>query len=216
MAKTGKTSWQLHGEYFETCSCDYLCPCIPTGMAARPTKGSCTFAMAFHIGKGRHGKVTLDGLNFCIVGRSPGVMSEGNWSVGLIIDERAKADQREAITGIASGQAGGPMAALAPLLGKFLGVETRPIRFEKKGMRRIAAASGLLDQAVEGVPGAVRPKEPLHIDNTSHPVNSRLALAKATHSYLDAFGLNALRWREGWDRRSGAQPTALILCVPNR
>lgn len=191
-----KTSWRLTGDYFETCSCDYLCPCLPTSLTGRPTKGWCTFAFAFHIGKGQYGKVKLDGFNFAVVGHSPAVMSEGNWSVGLILDERAKPDQEHAITSIASGQAGGPMAALTPLIGKFLGVEKKRIRFEKNGMRRAVSIPGLLDQAIEGVSGAVKPKEPLYIDNTRHPANSRLALAKATRSHLNAFGLT-------WDDTSG-------------
>lgn len=191
-----KTSWQLSGDYFETCSCAYLCPCVPTGMTGKPTKGSCTFAFAFHVGKGSYGKVKLHGLNFAVVGHSPGIMGEGNWSVGLVIDERAKTDQEGAITGIASGQAGGPMAALAPLIGRFLGVEKKPIRFEKKGLGRAVSIPGLLDQAVEGVPGAVKPNEPLYIDNTLHPANARLALARARRSHLHAFGL-------AWDDTTG-------------
>src|SRR5712692_4861846 len=123
-----KTSWRLSGDYFETCSCAYVCPCVPTGMTGKPTKGSCTFAFAFHVGNGSYGKLKLDGLNFAVLGHSPGIMGEGNWSVGLVIDERAKTDQEQAITGIASGQAGGPMAALAPLIGRFLGVEKKPIQ----------------------------------------------------------------------------------------
>jgi hypothetical protein len=191
-----KTRWEIRGDYFESCSCDYVCPCLPTGLAGRPTKGSCTFAFAFHIAKGNHGKVKLDNLNFAVVGQAPGIMGQGNWSVGLVIDERAKPEQEQAITGIASGQAGGPMAALAPLIGKFLGTERRAIRFTKNGLKREVAIPGVLDQAVEGVAGAAKPKEPLYIDNTLHPANARLALAKATRSHLHVFGL-------GWDDTSG-------------
>ncbi len=189
-------TWQLRGDYFETCSCDYVCPCVPTNLAGTPTKGHCFFAFGFHVEHGRHGGVTLDGLRFAVVGYTPGVMGAGNWSVGLIIDERASAEQEKAITGIASGQAGGPMAALGPLIGKFLGVEKRPITFQKDGMRRAISIPGLLDQAVEGVPGAVNPSEPLTIDNTLHPANARLALARAQKSHLHAFGLD-------WDDASG-------------
>ncbi len=63
-------------------------------MTARPTKGSCTFAMAMHIERGSSGSVELDGLTFIVVGFTPGPMAEGNWSVGLVIDERASDDQR--------------------------------------------------------------------------------------------------------------------------
>ena len=189
-------SWQISGDYFETCSCEYLCPCIPSNLQAKPTKGHCYFAFAFQVERGRHGEVVLDGLSFGVVGRTPGVMGEGNWSVGLIVDERASAQQQEAITAIASGQAGGPMAALGPLIGKFLGVERKAIRYEKTGMRRSVTIPGVLEQTIEGVPGAAKPDEPLYVDNTLHPANARLALAHAKQSHLHAFGLD-------WDDASG-------------
>ena len=189
-------TWQLSGDYFESCTCDYLCPCIPSNMAARPTHGHCIFALAFQVARGRYGDVPLDGLAFAVVARTPSVMGEGNWSVGVIVDERASAAQRDAITGIASGQAGGPMAAVGPLVGTFLGVESKPIRFEKNGMRYSVSIPGVLDQAVEGVPSAAKPGEPLFVDNTLHPANSRLALAKATRSHVSVFGLK-------WDDTSG-------------
>ncbi|MBI4607624.1 MAG: DUF1326 domain-containing protein [Candidatus Rokubacteria bacterium] len=189
-------SWQLSGDYFETCSCTYLCPCVPTNLAGRPTKGECYFAFVFHVDRGRYGDLALDGLSFAVLGRSPGVMADGNWSVGLITDERAKPEQQQALTAVVSGQAGGPMAALAPLIGAFLGVEARPIRYEKNGMQRSVSIPGVLDQAVEGVASPARPGEPLYIDNTLHPANSRLALARSARSHLHAFGLN-------WDDASG-------------
>ena len=78
----------------------------------RPSKGSCAFAMAFQIERGDYGPVSLDGLGFIVLGLTPEAMGKGNWSVGLLADERASAEQRDAITAIASGAAGGPMAAL--------------------------------------------------------------------------------------------------------
>lgn len=190
------TSWQLSGDYFETCSCDYVCPCLTTHMAGQPTKGYCNAALVFHIEQGRHGNVVLDGLNFAVVLHTPSVMSQGNWSVGLILDERANPDQQRALTAIASGQAGGPMALSAPLIGTFLGTMTQPIQFQKNGLQRSVSIPGILDQGVEGVKGAANPSEPLYIDNTRHPANSRLALARATYSRLHAFGID-------WDDTSG-------------
>ena len=89
--------------------------------------------MAFQIERGSYGAVSLNGLGFIILGLTPAEMIKGNWSVGLIIDARATAEQRDAVTAIASGQAGGPMAALSGLIGKFLGVESAPIIFDRQG-----------------------------------------------------------------------------------
>jgi len=190
------TAWQMSGDYFETCSCDYLCPCIPSNLAARPTKGYCNVAMVFHIDAGKYDTVSLDGLNFAIIAHTPDIMGKGDWSVGLITDARATAEQQQALTAIASGQAGGPAANLAPLLGKFLGVESQPIQFHKSGMSASVSIPGVLDQACEGVPSALDASQPLYIDNTLHPANARLALAHATRSHLHIFGLD-------WDDTSG-------------
>jgi hypothetical protein len=188
-------SWQLSGDYFETCSCDFLCPCPSSNMAARPTKGDCTAALVFHVDRGQYGNVALNDLSFAVLARTPEAMINGNWSVGLITDERASAEQQQALVTIASGQAGGPMANLAPLIGNFLGVEARPIRLQRNGMSWSVSIPGVLDQALEGVAGA-NPAEPMYLDNTGHPAASRLGLAKATRSHVHAFGLD-------WDDDSG-------------
>ena len=25
------SSWQVEGQYYENCSCDFVCPCVPAG-----------------------------------------------------------------------------------------------------------------------------------------------------------------------------------------
>ena len=188
-------AWQIRGEYFETCSCDYLCPCPTSNLSARPTQGWCTFAFVQHIDQGHYDGVQLDGLNFAIIGRTPEEMAKGNWTVGVITDQRASPEQQQAIVGIASGQAGGPMAPLGPLIGTFAGVESRPITFDKDGLRRATSIPEMLDQALEGVSGA-NGVEPIYLDNVAHPVSTRLGLAHGTCSHVHAFGID-------WDETSG-------------
>ena len=187
--------WQISGEYFEACSCDSVCPCPTSGLAARPTKGSCDAGLVFHVQRGQYGSTRLDGLSFAVLLHTPGAMIQGNWTVGLVLDERASKEQREALTTIASGQGGGPMAALGPLIGTFAGAEAKPIKIESSGMRRSVSITGMLDLAVEGIPGANQ-GEPIYLDNVGHPAASRLALAKASRSHMQAFGID-------WDETSG-------------
>jgi hypothetical protein len=146
--------------------------------------------MAFKIDSGSYGSVSLDGLGFIVLGLTPEAMGKGNWSVGLVIEERASSEQREAITAIASGGAGGPMAALSTLIGKFLGVESAPIRFERNGPKWSVKASSFVDMAAEAAkginPGAT---EPIYLENTGHPAADRFALAHASKSHVRAFGL---------------------------
>jgi hypothetical protein len=128
-------------------------------------------------------------------------MGKGNWSVGLVIDERATAEQREAITAIASGAAGGPMAALSGLIGKFLGVESAPITFGMSGHKRTVKAGALVDMGLEGAMGLdPSTTEPLFIENTGHPVSSRLALAHASKSHVAALGLT---WHDDSRKNNG-------------
>src|SRR5262245_9061583 len=122
-------SWYVSGQYYESCSCDFICLCIPSGMAITPTRGSCTVAMAFQVEHVVFGSVPLDNLGFIVVAYAPEAMGKGNWQVGIIVDERASAEQRDAIGAIASGAAGGPMAALSGLVGKFLGMQPACIDF---------------------------------------------------------------------------------------
>jgi hypothetical protein len=115
----------------------------------------------------------------------------------VIVDERAGKEQQEAITGIASGAAGGPISALSGLVGKFLGVEVSPITFDRRGVQWSIKAGGLVDMAAAAAMG-MNPNatEPLYLDNTGHPAADRFALARATKSRVRALGL-------AWEDLSG-------------
>ena len=189
-------SWNVNGQYYETCNCDFVCPCIPGQLAVRPSKGNCQFAMAFQIERGSFGKVALDGLGFIVLGLTPEEMGKGNWSVGLITDARANAEQKEAITTIASGQGGGPMAALSGLIGKFLGVESAPIVFDRQGRTWSIKAANFVDMAATGAKGLNPDAPDLRLDNTGHPAADSVSLARASKSHVNAFGLK-------WDDVTG-------------
>ncbi|PYO45639.1 MAG: hypothetical protein DMD84_28170, partial [Candidatus Rokuibacteriota bacterium] len=89
--------WQISGEYFEACNCDSVCPCPTSGLAARPTKGSCDAGLVFHVQRGQYGSTWLDGLSFAVLLHAPGAMIQGNWTVGVVLEERASKEQREAL-----------------------------------------------------------------------------------------------------------------------
>ena len=192
------SGWKIEGQYMETCNCSFICPCIGTNLAALPTEGDCKAAIAMKIDRGRKDDVSLDGLAFIVMMHAPKAMAEGDIKVGLIIDEAADDRQAEAIAAIASGTAGGPMAALGPLVGEVAGIERRPIRFESDGLKFTVTAGELVNQTCEGVESAVAPGEPLYIDNVAHPVNSKLALARASTSSMHVFGID-------WDDNSGTR-----------
>jgi hypothetical protein len=193
------TAWNVTGQYYETCNCDFVCPCVPGQLAVRPTKGDCQFAMAFQIERGSYGAVSLNGLGFIILGLTPAEMGKGNWSVGLIIDARATAEQRDAVTAIASGQAGGPMAALSGLIGKFLGVESAPITFDRQGRTWSIRAANFVDMSATGASG-LNPETELRLQHTGHPAADSFTLARASRSHIKAFGL---AWEDVSGRNNG-------------
>ena len=192
--------WTMKGQYMEACSCNFLCPCIPKNATTPATYDFCKVALAFAVDAGTYGDVTLDGVRFVFFAQSGAVMSQGNWIGGLIIDTAASDAQVEAITAIASGAAGGPLALLAPLIGEFRGVERHPIGFVKDGKSVSVRIDGRLDQQIVGVDSVSVPGECVVVDNTFHPVNKRLNLATAVRNVISAFGID---WRGEPDRTNG-------------
>src|SRR5690349_12457462 len=75
------------------------------------------------------------------------------------------------------------------LVSDFRGIEYRPIEFMADGLRRSTRIPGVLAFAIEGVASRNRSGEPYYIDNTAHPANRRLALAKASKLEVQGFGL---------------------------
>ena len=185
------TSWQISGEYMESCNCDYLCPCIYTNPQAEVTYDHCTAALIFRIYRGRHGATSLDELCFALIIRSGKVMADGNWVFAGVVDERADAAQRAALSAIVAGDAGGPPGMIRQnLVSDFRGVEFKPIAFNIEGLKRSVSIPDVLSFEIEGVPSRNRSGEPFYIDNTAHPAGRRLALARASRLHMHAFGLD--------------------------
>jgi hypothetical protein len=128
-------------------------------------------------------------------------MGKGNWTAGVIVDDRANAAQRDALVTIASGGAGGPMAALSGMIATFAGVELAPIRFERDGAKWSVDASTFVSMSADPAMGIdSTANEPLELGNTGHPANSRVSLAHALHSEVNVLGL---AWNDDSGRNSG-------------
>jgi hypothetical protein len=187
-------AWQLEGTYFESCSCDAICPCTWSGFTARATLDRCRALLAYHVESGQINDVDVSGLNFALFLDTPPVMSEGNWRVGVYLDDAATDSQAEQLGMVLSGQAGGPPAALAPLIGEILGVEKMPFIYSEDGRGHHARIGDNIDVGVEDyVAGGG--SDPVQLTNTLHPSNSTLTVAPANAAHLSTFGVD---WgREG-------------------
>lgn len=147
--------WSIDAEYFENCNCEIVCPCEISALGflqAKPDHGHCDVYLMFHVNSGTYGDTGLDDLNVVVAASAPGPMIEGNWTAAIYLDDRASARQQEALGAIFGGAAGGPMAALAPLIGTNLGVKLVPIEYRNEGKRRSARIANILDATVQAVP----------------------------------------------------------------
>jgi hypothetical protein len=186
----GQQKWKIRGEYIESCNCDYLCPCIYTNPQGPVTYDHCTAALVFRIDAGNHGDTKLDGLKFALIIQSGKVMADGNWIFAGVVDAMADDAQRQALSAIVAGQAGGPPAFIREnLVGDFRGVEFKTIDFNMDGLKRSTVIADTLSFEIEGVTSRNASGEPFYIDNTAHPANRRLALARSKKTQIRGFGL---------------------------
>jgi hypothetical protein len=175
----------------ESCNCDYLCPCIYTNPQGPATHDHCTAVMAFRIDEGESGSVPLAGLKFALVIRSGKVMADGNWIFAGVVDAAADPDQRRELAAIVGGDAGGPPGFIRQnLVGDFRGVEFKPIDVTINGFKRRVVIPDIASFEIDGVLSRNRSGEPLYIDNTGHPANRRLALARSSGTRVGGFGLD--------------------------
>src|SRR4051794_13411930 len=75
------------------------------------------------------------------------------------------------------------------LVSDFRGVEFKPIDFCIEGLTRAVSIPEVLSFEIEGVASRNRSGEPFYIDNTAHPANRRLALARSKELHVQGFGL---------------------------
>jgi hypothetical protein len=190
-------AWNLSGSYFETCSCDVVCPCTAS-LSLGATRDRCNVVLVFNVKDGEVEGTDVSGLTVAAVADTPKVMSDGNWRLGVVIDEAASEEQAEKLGGVFSGALGGPMGALGPMIGENLGVERLPIEVEEDGLRHSVRIGDAVDFEIEDVvPFGVESGEPAKITGIFHPVGSELTISRATRSQINAFGI-AYEGRSGF------------------
>jgi hypothetical protein len=182
-------SWSLKGSYAETCSCELMCPCN-LSMDHGATYDYCRVTLVFKIREGDVDGTDIGGLTVAVIADTPKLMTEGNWKLGLFIDDRANDEQAEKLTQVFSGQLGGPMEAVTPLVGEMLGVERVPIEIREEGLSHSVKIGDVIDFEIEEViPFGKEPAEPVRVTGMFHPVSSEFTIAEAKRSNINAFGI---------------------------
>src|ERR671926_83061 len=165
-------AWNLKGSYFETCSCELMCPCN-LSMDHGATYDFCRVSLIFDIREGEVDGTDIGGLKVAAIADTPKVMTEGNWRLGVFIDANATDEQADKLGQVFSGQLGGPMEALGPLIGEQLGVERAPIEVREEGLRHAVRIGDAVDLEIEDVvPFGAESGEPARLSGVFHPAGS--------------------------------------------
>ena len=182
-------AWHLKGTYVETCSCDLICPCNAS-FDHGATYDYCRVVLAFNIKDGEIEGTDVSGLKVAAIADTPKVMTDGNWKLGVFVDENASDEQMEKLVGVFGGQMGGPMEALGPLVGEMLGVERAAIEIVDDGLRHSVKVGDVIDFEIEDiVPFGIETGVPVRFEGMFPPVGSDLTIAEATRSKINAYGI---------------------------
>ncbi len=146
---TTTTSWQMQGDIMEMCSCNTVCPCNYGG---DPSDLPCEAVLCFRIDQGNYGGTELGGLSVVLYVQIPGKPFEGNWTLGVYLDQQASQTQAEAIGNILSGQAGGWFEPFSGLIGTAIPPKVVPIKFETVDGEHTVTIDGVLEAASEKIP----------------------------------------------------------------
>ena len=182
-------AWNLEGTYFETCSCEVVCPCTAS-LALGADYDRCRVALVFNITNGDVEGTDVSGLALVAVADTPKIMTDGNWRLGVFVDDKASDVQAEKLGAVFGGQLGGPMEALGPLIGENLGVERASIEIHEDGLRHSVKIGDAVDFEIEDIVSfGVETGEPARLVGIFHPAGPELTIAKATHAHVNAFGI---------------------------
>jgi hypothetical protein len=182
-------AWKLEGSYFESCSCEVVCPCTAS-LALGAHYDRCRVTLVFNIKDGDVEGTDVSGVTVAVVADTPKVMTDGNWRIGVFMSDSASDEQAEKLGAVFGGQLGGPMEALGALIGENLGLERASIEIREDGLTHSVRIGDAVDIEIEDVvPFGVESGEPARVAGIFHPAGTELTIAKATRAHVNAFGI---------------------------
>jgi hypothetical protein len=183
-------AWKLDGQYFENCSCDVPCPCT-VSLDLGADRDRCNAFLIFEVESGDVEGVDVGGTTVALMVETPKVMSEGNWRLGVLIDDGASDEQADKLAAVFGGQLGGPMEALGPLVTEQLGLERVAMDVShENGTHRIRVGEDGELEVQEVVPFGKEDGVPARLTGIFHPAGESLTVARATKSRVSAFGID--------------------------
>jgi hypothetical protein len=148
----------LRGTYFESCTCDTICPCL---ILLDPTRVHCKALLAWDIEQGHVGGVDVSGLKVAMWLNAPGNLLKGNFQMALYVDDNASSAQHNALTEAYHGIHGGHLGVVASL-GKgeeggpreYLPTRSASIDMKQNGPDRHLVIHGVGENKMKQLAGA--------------------------------------------------------------
>jgi hypothetical protein len=181
--------WFLKGKFYENCSCTATCPCTWSSMVQPATNDFCRAVLAFQIAEGEIDGTAMGGVTFVLVLDTPPLMSEGNWCVGVVVNDSCTEQQMAQLGILLSGKIGGPPEMLSELISEMLDMERHPITIseQENGFHvKIGEASEYSASL------AINPftEAPAKLVGMAHPAGDELTIANVDRSSISLMGIN--------------------------
>jgi len=148
----------LRGTYFESCTCETICPCL---LLLDPTKGTCTALLGWDIEKGHVGTVDVSGTKVAMFLHAPDNLLKGGFTMALYVDKSASSSQRKALTEAYHGIHGGHLGVVASLAKgseggprEFLPTRSARISYTVNSPHRHLVIAGVGENKMEQLKGA--------------------------------------------------------------
>jgi hypothetical protein len=152
-----QTAYRIKADSVEACNCHHGCNCQFAGF---PNEGKCEFIIGYAVKDGKCGDVSLNGVRAVVAAKYPNAIHEGNGHVVLFIDDKATAQQVDALVSVFSGKLGGmPWEALAGTIGRFDGPIRKPVEIHVNGERSSVRVAGAIDLALTPLTNPVTGEE---------------------------------------------------------
>jgi hypothetical protein len=166
MATATKTRWQMSGQGYEFCNCDFGCGCNFGGFP-NSEDGSCRALVGLAIARGKCGDVDLGGVKCAAIVEWPKAIHEGNGKAAFVVDPSTTDKQVEALSGIFTGQLGGlPWELLGPTF-NVVGLVKAKITIEGTGRKSTFKIEGVGEGRGDALKNPVTGED--HIVNVDLP-----------------------------------------------
>jgi hypothetical protein len=141
-AKAPTTKWQLKGQGYEFCNCDFGCGCNFGGFP-NSKDGSCRALVGLNITQGKCGDVSLASVKCAGIFVWPKAIHEGNGKAVFVVEPATSQKQVDALAQIFTGKLGGNPWDILGTTFQVAGLVRAKITIEGKGRKSTFRAEGV-------------------------------------------------------------------------